>query len=77
MLSDLSLGARGVCGSAESLRDMVHWEVFGGGGLAGRIGEGLIVAGLLPGDASGIFCTQQGCHNKFNWKHFPLLICQT
>ena len=60
MLSDLSLGARGVCGSASGLRDLVHREVFGSGGGAGRVGEGLIVAGSLPGDASGILCTQQG-----------------
>ena len=62
MLSHLSLAVRGVCGSAESLRDLVHWEVFGGGfwQVAGRIGRGLIVAGSLPGDASGILRTQQG-----------------
>ena len=67
MLSDLSLGARGVCGSASALRDLVHREVFGsvcggggGGGGTGRVWEGLIVAGSLPGDASGILCTQQG-----------------
>ena len=64
MLSHLSLAVRGVCGSAESLRDLVHWEVFGGGEgfwqVAGRIGRGLIVAGSLPGDASGILRTQQG-----------------
>ena len=64
MLSHLSLAVRGVCGSAESLRDLVHWEVFGCGGKGGGVfwqvefGRGLIVAGSLPGDASGILNTQ-------------------
>ena len=44
MLSDLSLGARDVCGSASGLRDLVHREVLevGGGevGGAGRVGRG-------------------------------------
>ena len=56
MLSHLSLAVRGVCGSAKSLRDLVHWEVFGGGGvLAGRIWEGVDCGRITPWGFVGYF----------------------
>ena len=74
MLSDLSLGARGVCGSASGLRDLVHREVFG----SGRGGGGQVeLGGVDCGRIAPWGCVRYSMHTARWLINFEIDILQT